>query len=206
MTESENDQLRRRILKLLYEKALKNPNDCAAKREELISSLSVPVNLIDLNMLYLHEKKLVKIVRAFFVNRNLDHWELAVITAKGIDVITHQEKYVEQFPFMQVNLQKINGPIYGSAIQAVNSQVSFSQQVTDAFKQVLDELDGSSFKSVEEKEEIKKNLKILQEEMQSKNADLGKIQKSWNWLKQNANWVVPTLTQVVIEGIKQIVK
>jgi hypothetical protein len=39
--------------------------------------------------------------------------------------------------------------------------VSFNQQVTDAFKQVLDKMEANTTLSVEEKEETKQNLKIF---------------------------------------------
>jgi len=200
MTETENDQFRRKILELFYGKALKSPNDCGVTRDEVKTFLSVPENVVDLNVLYLHGKNLVKIVRLM-----PRHWESAVITPEGMDVVEHKEKYVEKFPFMQVNLQKINGDVYGSAFQAVNSQVSFSQQMTEAFNEVYDKLKANLSLLSEEKEETTNNLKILETELRSENADLGRIQKSWNWLKQNADWVVPTLTQVVLEGIRRIV-
>ncbi len=46
-----HDELRRKILELFYEKALKNSKDSKVKREELIQSLSVPENLVDFNAL-----------------------------------------------------------------------------------------------------------------------------------------------------------
>jgi hypothetical protein len=193
-------ELRRKILELFYEKALKNPNSCVVTREEVKAILSVPDNLIDLNVLYLHGKHLVKIIRM-----SSHHWETAVIDFDGMDVIEHKEKYVKEFPFMQVTFQHINGNVFGNAIQAVDSQVSFNQQMTDAFKQVYDKLDANKALSLEIKEETKKNLNTLEDELLSKSANLDRIQKSWTWLKQNANWVVPTLTQVVLEGIKRFV-
>ena len=61
MLASKNDELRRKILSLLYDKAVQNPNSCGVQRQEVINSLSVTENLADLNVLYLHEKKFLKI-------------------------------------------------------------------------------------------------------------------------------------------------
>jgi len=48
--------------------------------------------------------------------------------------------------------------------------------------------------SPELEEEIKKKLKLLEEELHSREPNLDKIQELWKWLKQNAGWIVPTLT------------
>jgi hypothetical protein len=34
--------------------------------------------------------------------------------------------------------------------------------------------------------------------------DAGKIQRTWDWLKENAGWVVPIISNIVIEGLKRV--
>lgn len=52
------------------------------------------------------------------------------------------------------------------------------------------------------KERIQKQLTLLEEELEKEEADLGKVQRLWKWLKENASWLVPTLADVVIESVK----
>ena len=37
--------------------------------------------------------------------------------------------------------------------------------------------------------------------MTRKEPDAGEIQKTWKWLKENADWVEPTLRKVVLESV-----
>lgn len=103
---------------------------------------------------------------------------------------------------IQASIQEIHGDVYGPAIQAVSSQVSFSQQVNDAFRQAYGMVETKGDVPPEQKEEIKKNLNLLEEELNKKEPDAGKIQGLWKWLRRNASWVVPTLVQVILEGTK----
>ena len=160
MLANENDALKHKILELMYEKAVKNPNNCSVQRQELISKLSsFTENFIDLGMLYLAGKKLVKIV----LWREIDGvtcWDTAVITADGMDALNYKEKFSETYPFLNINLQTINGVVYGNAVQAVNSQISFSQQVNDAFNKALNRVEAEHSLSPTDKEKIRNNLEI----------------------------------------------
>lgn len=90
----------------------------------------------------------------------------------------------------------------GNISQAINPQVNFNQQLNEAFKKAHRIVDTKSDILLRQKEEIKQNLRVLEEELKNKEADAGKIQKTWGWLKRNADWLVPTLAQVVSDGIK----
>jgi len=132
----------------------------------------------------------------------MDWW--AKITAFGIDVVEHKERFTSQFPFVQVTIQtqNIQGNAYGVVQAAGNAQVSFNQQITDAFQQAHLEVEKANIPK-EQKEEVKTNLKDLEQELQKgKEADTNAIKRAWAKLKQNANWLVPTLAQVVTEGLK----
>jgi hypothetical protein len=200
MNETSNDLVRYKILEILYGKAKRTGTDWIVKRTEIKKLLPFDEKQIDFNLFYLHERDLAKIMRVANYT-----WDTATITAKGIDVIEHKQKFVEELPFIQLAIQEINAPIYGSAIQTFNSQVNFYQQVTDSFKQAYKLLEAKKDVTPEEKEEIKKKLTILEEELKKKDKDAGKIQRLWKWIKQNANWLVPmvpSLTQLILEGIK----
>ncbi len=90
----------------------------------------------------------------------------------------------------------------GPAIQAVQSTVNFNKQVIDAFERAYAQVEEAKIPP-EKKREITENLRVLEGELKkSKEGDAGAIQRTWLWLNRNASWVVPTLIQVVSEGVK----
>jgi hypothetical protein len=197
MSSPSDDEIRHAILELLLRAAKDNPTVVGMNKQQVYENLQIPEERIEFNMDYLEQKGLV--VRSGFMGP--PYW-FVKITAFGIDVVEQKEKFAAEFPFIQVTIQHIGGNVYGPAVQAVNSQVIFNQQVTDAFKRAYDLVESKTDATVAQKDEIKKNLKALEEELETKEADAGKIQKAWKWIQRNANWLVPTLSQVVIEGMK----
>ena len=149
-------------------------------------------------MLYLEEKGLIRLHKAIGYL-----WYSAEITAFGVDVIEDKERFGQRFPFIQTTIQQIQGDVYGNVVQAVQSEVSFSGKVTSAFKSARTVTDTKKDLPGDLKKEINRHLDLLEEELKKKEPDVGKIQKAWKWLKRNANWLVPILTQIVLEGIKQ---
>jgi predicted ArsR family transcriptional regulator len=197
MSSPSDDEIRHAILELLLKAAKDNPRVVGMNKEQVYEKLQIPRERIEFNMDYLEQKGLV--VRSGFMGP--PYW-FAQITAFGVDVAEHKERFAAEFPFIQVTIQHIGGNVYGPAVQAVNSQVTFNQQVVDAFKRAYDIVEHKTDATIDQKVEIKKNLKALEEELETKEADAGKIQKAWKWIQRNANWLVPTLSQVVIEGTK----
>lgn len=102
----------------------------------------------------------------------------------------------------QTTIQEIHGDVYAPVVQAVESQVNFNQQVATAFQQARNMTETRKGISQTLMGKIKKHLDLLEEELKSKEPDAGKIQALWKWLKRNANWVVPTLTRVVLESLR----
>jgi hypothetical protein len=191
------DQIRHLILEVLHKLAEEDATSMGLDRMKMKEILQVPENQMDFNIFYLRDKGLIKLLQTMGTP-----WTLAKITAYGIDVVEDKERYKQQFPFIQTTIQEIHGNVYGPVIQAVESQISFNQQVTDAFKQAHTIVDAKGDLSFEQKEEIKQHLRLLEEELGNEEPNAGKIQELWKWLKQNASWVVPTLTTVVLEGTK----
>lgn len=199
MSAATNDQLRYRMLEILYKFAQKNTGSLGLDRGSMRGLLQVPDNVMDFNISYLEEKRLIRLFLA-----GGEPWMSAEITAYGVDVIEHQDSFKTQLPFIQTNIQNIQGNVNAPVIQAVGgSQVTFDQQVINAFSLANTIVEDKTGLSGEQKEEIKNYLRQLQEELGSKEPDVGKIQRLWNWLKQNANWIVPTLATVVLEETKK---
>jgi hypothetical protein len=192
-----NDQVRNSILEILYNLSIQNPRGSAIEREEMVKLLQVADNIMDFNIFYLEEMGLIR----FFVASGAP-WYSASITARGIDVFEHKDRFKGQFPFIQATIQNIQGDVNAPVIQSVASQVNFSQQVNEAFKQAQVIIESREGLSHEQKDEIKQQVKLLEEELGREEPDAGRIQKFWKWLKQNASWIVPTIASVVTEGYK----
>ena len=191
-----NDQIRFNILEILYEDYFNNPGDIGKNKNEMQKSLALSENLLDSNILYLKEKGLIQLVSIIG-----SLWEFAKITAFGIDVVEQKERYREQFPFIMV--QQIHGNVYGNVVQAKDSHVTI-QEISKAFQEASSLTEAKTDIPPDLKKEVKETLLTLEEEVKKKEPDAGKIQKFWQWLKRNANWVVPSLTSIITDVIKSL--
>lgn len=193
-----DDQIRHQILEILRNSARKNPTNAGVSREEMKEMLQISEQIMDFNVFYLEEKGLARLLTVMGTP-----WISATITAFGTDVIEQKSRYADEFPFIQTNIQQVFGDVSGQITQVAGARVNFTQTVTDSFKTAHDIVESRTDITHELREEIKENLKSLEEELKKKEADAGKVQKLWNWLKRNANWIVPTLVTVVLEGVKR---
>ena len=88
--------------------------------------------------------------------------------------------------------------------QTVNSTVTnFSQQVTDSFSRAKGQVEARTELSSEAKQEVLEHLKQLEVEVGKENKDAGVIQRSWDWVQTNANWIVPTIAPTILEALKK---
>ena len=159
------------------------------------ATLQISPKQIDDIMSYLAEKNFVALA-----GTTSGKWTFAKITADGIDVIENKERYADKFPFIQAS-NKVHEEDQEQVFQTTQVQASFSEQVSNAFKQASDQVLGAKI-STGEKGKIEKQLKSLEKELlKTKKADLGTIQQVWEWLKKNADWLSPTLAPVVLEGL-----
>ncbi|MEM2293108.1 MAG: hypothetical protein QXU45_06980 [Candidatus Bathyarchaeia archaeon] len=184
-------------MEMLYNDALKNPTSLGVDRDTMKNTLQIDENIMNFNIFYLEEKGLIKLMHSMGAP-----WSFAKITAFGIDVAENRDRYREQFPFIQANIQQIHGNVYGQVVQAVGSEVTFSQQVSNAFNQAYQFIQNKTEIQPELREEIKNKLQVLEEELKKEEPNLGKIQEIWKWLKQNASWIVPMIAHIVLEGTK----
>jgi len=90
-----NEEIRSRILKLLYEKEKENLAGWGIDRYAIQEAIDYPEADIDYNMLYLLRNNLVSIKESINVP-----WHWAKITNFGIDVYENKEHYTEDFPFV----------------------------------------------------------------------------------------------------------
>jgi len=195
MTVSDN-QVLLDILELLHKNISDDPASPGVDRAITQATLQILPKEMDDNMSYLAERNLVALA-----GTASGKWTFAKITTDGIDFIDNKERYEGKFPFSQASSQ-IQEEGQEKVFQTVQPQASFPEQISNAFKQASDQVLGAKISSGE-KEKIEKQLKSLEKELlKTKKADLGVIQKDWEWLKKNADWVIPALASVVLEGIR----
>ncbi len=193
-----DDQVRLDILLLLHKHLGDDPKRSGVDRAIIQDTLKVPEKQMDINISYLEDNALVILSRTFGTQ-----WTFAKITSDGIDVIENRERYADKFAFAQASTSQIQDEDNENIFRPVASEASFSQQLTDAFRQARDQVRASKLSRSDE-EKIEKQLKALEKELQkTKKADLGTIQKDWEELKKKANWLSPAIAQVVLEGIKK---
>ena len=194
MSGTTNYSVRLKILEILYNKATEG-TDWAVEREEMKRLLPISENQLDFNMLYLNDKKLANI-------RKLDpgNWHTTNITGKGIDVIENKQQFARELPFIQVAIQEIGGKVYGSAVQAVQSEVVSNLQETNKFEQAYEQV-RKALISPDKKEEINANLKALEKELLKEKPNKNKIDAIWEWLKGNADWIVPAIAEIVTKAL-----
>ena len=191
-----NDEIRYRILQTTCDAYYKDPTDSGIDRNSMTELLRVSSRLVDANVFYLEEKRLIKLQKHYGVP-----WAFASITAFGIDVIEKKEKYKDQFPFIQIQI--VEGPVHGPVVQAgAGSQVTITQ-IGEAFQRARDLTEAKTDISKDLKRGIQDNLTILEEEIKKDELESGKIKKIWGWLKENASWVIPILKDIILEGMKK---
>jgi DNA-binding PadR family transcriptional regulator len=188
-----DDQVRLDILEMLHNRFIDNHAGYGVDRAIIQETLKISETQMDLNMSYLEEKGLVTLSRG-----NSSQWIFAKLTAEGAEVIEDKEHYAEKFPFTQTSSSQINKEGFRASLP----KASFTQQVLDAFKQATNQVFSANLHSGD-KGKIIKQLKSLEKELQkSPKADLGTIQKDWDWLKKNASMLSPTIAPVILEAIK----
>jgi hypothetical protein len=187
------------ILVLLYKNLSGDPASSGVDRAIVQATLNIPQLDMDTNISYLEDKALVTLSRT-----GSSYWTFAKITGEGIDVIENKERYKDKFPFTQATSQIPQEGERKKVFQTTQPQVNFAQQVTDAFKQASNQVLSAKI-STGDKVKIDKQLKALEKELlKAKRADLGAIQKDWEWVKKNAAWASPTVAGVVLEGVKLV--
>jgi hypothetical protein len=197
-----DDEVRYRILAILYKEEKDNPEGSPGhlmglEPKYIVKHLDIPEKQVYFNMSYLDKKGLITIMK---FSGNV--WSFMRITPFGIDVYENKDKYKEKLHFIQ-NILNISAPIYGPVIQAVASEVTYNQQLNNAFEQARIITDRRPDISGELRIETNNRLDSLEEELKKKDTDLGRVQRLWQWLKGNASWVVPVLKDLVLEVMKR---
>jgi hypothetical protein len=196
-----DDQIRLNILELLYKRFRDNETSPGVDRAIIQAILGLSEKEMDVNILFLAEKALVALTMT-----TGSKWTFAKITPDGMEVAENKELYAEKLSATQdATGQNLENP-QENFVRTMDPQLNFAEQLSDGFNQAYNQIRDANI-SNSEKGKIEKQLIILEKELhKAQNADLGKIQKQWEWLKKNAGWLNPTLGQVVLEEIKTVLE
>ena len=81
---------------------------------------------------------------------------------------------------IQVNYRKVTIKNIDESFQKATNLIKERRDVSKDFKR-----------------EIQKNLNSIKEELKKSEPEIGKVKKTLHWLKNNANWIIPVIVNVV---------
>ena len=99
-SEPTHDEIRYAMLTVFYKKAETNSHDASVGIDELTKLLNVDEHIIEFNLMYLEEEKLLK--HTVFINDC--PVGAMTISSAGINVIEHKEENKNRFPFLTANI------------------------------------------------------------------------------------------------------
>jgi len=189
----DNQKVRSVILRKLYEHNNTNPNFPCYLEE--FTKLGISKEQISVNVRYLEETGLVKQVL----------WDAtipiaAIISAKGMDAVENPETFGDQFPFISNNIQIITGDVKNSLIAQTSGDQTIN--ISESFNQIYNQIDKDERINLSAKEELKKDVKELEEHLK----DTEKINLGWLKSKlskiSKTGWNSPILQNIILELIK----
>lgn len=184
-----NSEIRRKILEILYETARKQ-NGRYKNRHDLKTQLGLDDKDLDFHILYLYEKHYLEIVRAPRVN-----FQSAKITSRGIDLVEDNNRLNSIFPINITHNTVQNSP--GTVINSSNVSINIHESFNKIYEQIND-------KTPENPEKVKEIIENIEKELEREEINKSKLQKSFDWLKNNANWSIPSLIKIVTMALTGI--
>lgn len=180
-------EIRRNILEILYEIEEKHPGNYfpGGKLEQ---KLGLNKNQTTFHINYLEDEGYI------LTTRGMRGYYAAKISNKGINLVENDEEFTKLFPpvsITQYNIKNSSGFSAGD-FNIVNINIQ------DSFNQIYEQIDHENPSN---KEEIKAVIHDLEKELQKEFINKSKINKNYNWLKRNANWTIPTITQIIIAAV-----
>lgn len=167
------EQIQKQILEILNEFNDENPGYYAA-RIHLIDKLKIDDKTLEKNVLYLHKEKYVDIASGLGVSFNS-----VKITDKGIAVVESPE----------INVQ--------DSQNIVTTSNDITIRIENGFNEIYNAIEALN---LENKNEIRHKVNIIQEELKKDKISKSKINNSTKWLKKNARWTILPLAQIIMKS------
>lgn len=183
MSKTENNEIRREILHILYG-AAKNSLG-SVRRSYLKEKLNLDDNELDFHVKYLDQKYYLETSRvshAYFLT--------AKITAHGIDLVEDTAAFNREFPVKIIQIH--NSP--GTVIDSNNVNIN----INNSFNHILKKIDHSK---IENKDIVKEAVKMIEEELEKDCIKKDNIQEAMGKVdkfKGNANWIIPMIMSTIV--------
>lgn len=192
-----DDQVRATILELLYKRAKEAPESSGVDRAIIQDTLKDAGKLMDDNITFLEQKGLVTLSKG-----DGKQWTFAKISLDGVEVIEDKERYAAKFSLVQALTSQTPEGDQEAISEREQSPLSFDELLRESFKQAYDQIRAANL-PMSDRGKIEKQLREFEKELQkTKKADLGSIQKSWDWLNKYAHSLTPVIAPAVMETIK----
>lgn len=168
------------MLKLIHRRNMK-------KSEDLIKKFNVDKNKFKEAMKYLKGRGLVNYQR-----RCDGNIRLIEVTSEGMEVAEGKRKIVSEFSKTENKIINSQGIIIGDG----NTQII---NINDSFNSIYKEIEK---RDSDKKEEIKEAVKAIEDEINKEKVDKSIINKSLDFLKENASWIIPAIELILkVKGI-----
>ena len=187
----DNEEIRSRILRILYEHEMQNPAHYF-NTDELAPKLAVPSNILDANLLYLHGKALVRGVGV--LGRVTP--PIVRITPLGIDVVEHPQWFDGK---LSINLQtvSVSGAVYGQVAVGGRDVTQVQANSIDDLRSIVDKREGLT---KETRDSIKSKLGELERELSSGTLSKSRVEQFKEFFGKY-DWLWPALVSVISKAI-----
>lgn len=183
------------LLRKFYEYARENPRASFHFKE--FSDMGLTDEQISFNAKYLDDKRLLDV--SWNANDIVPH--SAQITALGIDVVREPETTGIQYPFVQNNLQIINGDINNSIIAQSAGEQSIN--ISDSFNKIYNQINASEDIDLSTKTELQNEIQEVETHLTEGKIDLDWIKDKLLNIKKKAHWVNPILQSIIVAKITE---
>jgi len=180
----EKDEIRRKILEALYSEDEKRPGsyvDRALIKERLDN---IENNLLDSSISYLEGKGYILLLKSLG-----SHFTHANITTDGKDIVENRGLLNKTFP---INI--LQNIITNSTGVIIGDNNSLIIEIENNFKTIYQEIEK---RNTSDKQRIIEEVRTIEDELKKENINRNILKKSIHFVKQNASWVLPILTEII---------
>ena len=185
----DNAEIRARILRLHYDLQMNHPGAFFESKELPILLPGIPQNLLDANMIYLYDSRLIE----GFTSVDKAAPPITRITRMGIDAVENPDMYSDRF---SLSVQVLNiGTNYGQVAQAEHGAAVIQTQTYTTFSDLRELVRSHVELTEEEKRKISEVLTDL--ENTAKEGSLSKKIEQAKEAFTKYGWIVEPLVTVL---------
>lgn len=189
-----SQEIRNIMLRKFYNDGQEKPGVKSSFHEFI--PMGITEEEINFNAKYLHDKELLDVVFPLIELMPLS----AQITAHGIDVVD-PESTRKQYSVVQNNFQIIKGDISHSLVAQSAKEQTIN--ISESFNGIYNQIDESENIDSPTKNELKTEIKEIEDHLTGKKIDLNWIKEKLVRIKDKGHWFSPILQNLIMEAIKE---